>query len=562
VQYDQYNQTGRTGLAGVDATTDDLTIEQDSPEYIWNGSYRKVIGGSSFFEAKFTGYWGYFDLDPKNPVSARNNDDGTWTGGAGYSAKYDRLRNQLNASFNRYVDAGGTHNFKFGVEIERSTVRNRYEYTDGAFFYDIGNQPYLAYAYSYDVEGTNKRTSAYAQDQWTIGRFTANLGVRFDGIGGDGSDDNSYYDSKMVSPRLGLAWDVTGRGNAVLKAFYGHLYDGAVFSIWNRAVPGIGDYVIYDVLPGNRLIEIDRVSGDSKYVMADDIKHPRTQEFNVSYEQQLWGNWRATATYVRRASDNFVNSTLIGGQWTPSPFTNPLTNQPMTIYTWGNRASITQRFQIGNLETVTYPGAGSIEADRDYNAGMFMLSRRFANRWQAQVSYVYSKTAGTVTNASQAAFNTALFETPNTSLINRDGRVPNDRPHEFKLFAGYQVPVAEVAVNASFRAVSGTTYTAFNRVSATRANWTSSQDINLEPQGSNRNDMVRILDLRIEKVFNYDVHRFGIYADLENALNSGVVTARNNRFPSVGISGNTVLFRSPTAVTPARQITFGARWSF
>lgn len=563
VQYDQYNQTGRTSfLATVDGTTDALSVEQDSPEWIWNGSYRKVMGGSSFFEAKFTGYWGYFDLDPKNPVPARLNDDGTWTGGAGYNEKFDRLRNQLNASFNRYVEAGGTHNFKFGVEVERSTIRNRHEYTDGVYYYDIGNQPYLAYGYSYDVKGTNKRTTAYAQDQWTVGRFTANLGVRFDGIGGDGDDGTEYYSSKMVSPRLGLAWDVTGRGNSVLKAFYGHLYDGAVFSIWNRAVSGIGDYVIYDVLPGNRLVEADRISGDSKYLMADDIKHPRTEEFNVSYEQQLAGNWRATATYIRRSATNFVNSTLIGGQWTPSAFNNPLTNQPMTIYTWGNRSSITQRFQIDNLDTVTYPGAGSIDAARDYNAGMFVLSRRFANRWQAQASYVYSKTAGSVTSASQAAFSSALFETPNTSLINRDGRVPLDRPHEFKLFAGYQVPVVEVSLNASFRGTSGTTYTPFNRVSATRANWTASQDIQLETQGSRRNDPIRILDLRVEKVFSFDVHRFGIYADVENALNNGVVTARNARFPSVGISGNTVLFGSATAVTAARQITIGARWSF
>jgi Carboxypeptidase regulatory-like domain/TonB dependent receptor len=562
-QYDQYNQTGRTGLAGVDATTDDLTIEQDSPEFIWNGSYRKVLGGSSFFEAKFTGYWGYFDLDPINQVSARNNDDGTWTGGAGYSAKYDRLRNQVNAAFNRYVEAGGTHNFKFGVEVERSTIRNRYAYTDGVYYYDIGNQPYLAYAYSYDVEGTNKRTTAYAQDQWTIGgRLTANVGVRFDGIGGDGSDGVEYYKTNMFSPRLGLAWDVTGRGNSVLKAFYGHLYDGAVFSIWNRAAPGIGDFVVYEALPGNRLIELDRVSGDSKYVVSDDIKHPRTDEFNVAYEQGLWGNWRATATYIRRTATNFTNSTLIGGQWNPVAFTNPKTNQPMTIYSWANRNSITQRFSIDNLDTVTYPGAGSVDAYRDYNAGMFVLSRRFANRWQAQLSYVYSKTTGTVTNASQAAFSSALFETPNTSLINRDGRVPNDRPHEFKLFAGYQVPVLEVALNASFRGTSGTTYTPFNRVASGRINWTSSADIQLEPQGSYRNDPIRILDLRVEKVFSIDVHRFGIYADIENAFNNGVVTTRNNRFPSVGIRGNTVLFGSPTAVTAARQITFGARWSF
>jgi hypothetical protein len=258
VQYDQYNQTGRTGLGGAANTTDERTVEQDSPEYIWNGQYRKILGSASFFEAKFTGYWGYFDLDPKTPVSARLDDEGAYSGGAGYSAKYDRLRNQLNASFNRYMKAGGTHNFKFGVEIERSKIRNRYAYTDGLFFYDVGGQPYLAYAYSYDVEGRNKRQSVYAQDQWSMGRLTANLGLRYDGIAGEGSDGREYYNTHSFSPRLGAALDVLGTGTSVLRAFYGQLYDGAVFTSWSRAVTGIGDYVIYEVAPDNSLTGIDR----------------------------------------------------------------------------------------------------------------------------------------------------------------------------------------------------------------------------------------------------------------------------------------------------------------
>lgn len=561
-QYDQYNQTGRTGLGGAANTTDERTIEQDSPEWIWNGQYRKVLGSTSFFEAKFTGYWGYFDLDPVTPVSARLDDDGSYSGGAGYSAKYDRLRNQVNASVTRYVEAGGTHNFKFGVEIERSTVRNRYDYTDGLYFYDVGGQPYLAYAYSYDVKGTNKRQSVYAQDQWTRGRVTANLGVRYDGIKGE-SQGTDYYSTSSFSPRLGLAFDVTGKSTSVLRAFYGQLYDGAVFSSWNRAVPGIGDYVIYEVSAGNRLTEIDRISGESKYVVTDDIKHPRTDEFNLSYEQQIANNWRITGTYIRRSAKNFINSTLIGGAWTPVAFTNPLTNQSMSIYSWANRATIPQKFSIGNTDEVNYPGAGDIDAYRDYNAGMFVLARRYANRWQGQVSYVYSKTEGTnVTNGAFAGVSSAQFETPNTILINRDGLVPLDRPHEFKVFVGYQIPKVEVALNALFRGTSGQTYTPFNRVAAGRVNWTGSVDVQLEEQGSHRVEALRLLDLRLEKVFSVDVHRFGIYVDIENALNSGDVLTRNARYPSVAISGNTVTFGGATAVTPARQATFGVRWSF
>ena len=35
----------------------------------------------------------------------------------------------------------------------------------------------------------------------------------------------------------------------------------------------------------------------------------------------------------------------------------------------------------------------------------------------------------------------------------------NDRPHEFKLFAGYQIPVIEVNLGGYYRAISGGTYT-------------------------------------------------------------------------------------------------------
>jgi hypothetical protein len=564
-QYDQYNQTGRTGFGGVTNTTDERTVVQDSPEFIWNGQYRKVLGSTSFFEAKFTGYLGYFDLDPITPTPARLQDDGSYKGGAGFAAKYDRLRNQLNASFNRYLEARGTHNFKFGMEIERSTTRNRYAYTDNLFFYDVGGQPYLAYSYSYDVEGDSKRNTFYAQDQWTLGRVTANLGVRYDGIGGEGVDGVDYYKVGSVAPRVGAAIDLTGRGTSVLRAFYGQLYRGATFASWSRAVPGVADYVTFSVEPGDRLTEIDRAVAEIRYRIDPDIKHPRTDEFNIAYEQQLFGRWKATATYINRTAKNFINSVLTDAVWAPTTITNPKTDQPLTLYRWANRG--TQRFLITNVDEVTYMGAdgrpiGTVNAERDYNALMLVLSRPFTNRWQAQASYVFSRTEGVVQSGAFSDLSSSQFETPNAVLTNREGPVPLDRPHEFKLFFGYQVPKVEVALNTYWRALSGTTYTPFTRVTGRTLNWTSSVDVFVEPQGSHRVEALNIVDVRLEKVFNLGFNRLGIYADLENLFNLGTVTSRQTRFPSTSISGNTVEFGNATAVTSARQITFGGRWSF
>ena len=564
-QYDQYNQTGRSNaFAGAAGTTDEISIEQDSPEFVWNGTYRKVLGSSSFFEAKFTGYWGYFDLDPAVDGSLHyGNDDGSYSGGGGYNAKYDRLRNQLNASYSRYVEARGTHNFKFGVEIERSTTRNRWSYVNDVYLYDVGGVPHSAKSYSYDLEGDNKRNTFYAQDQWTMGRVTANFGLRIDAHSGDGANGTEYYSSTAIAPRLGVAVDLTGNGASVLRAYYGQLYGGAIFDSWSRAVPGASDFVLYDVLPGNILDEVDRIPPENKYTVAPDIDHFRTDEFNVSFERQLFGRTKATATYIRRDAKNFINSVLNGGLWEPVTVTNAKTGQPLTVYRWANRG--TQQFTIQNVDDVAYLGAngaviGNSDASRDYNGLMLVLTRPIQNRWQGQVSYVLSKTEGRV--RSSGSGQSTQFETPNTILINRDGSVPIDPRHEFKLFVGYQVPRIEVGLNSYFRSVSGQTYTPFQRIATSTNNWTASTDVWIEPQGSFRNDRLNIVDLRLEKVFSTGFNRFGLYMDMENLFNAGTVTTRQDRYPSAVVGGNPVLFGNATAVTPARQVTFGARWSF
>ena len=118
---------------------------------------------------------------------------------------------------------------------------------DDVYFYDFGGVPTLAYGYAYDVEGKNKRESVYGQDQWTFGRVTANLGLRFDRIRGDDAPTATSLLTPAGARASGWPGTFSAGGTSVLRRFYGHLYDGAMFSIWNRAVPGIGDYVIYDV---------------------------------------------------------------------------------------------------------------------------------------------------------------------------------------------------------------------------------------------------------------------------------------------------------------------------
>ena len=93
-------------------------------------------------------------------------------------------------------------------------------------------------------------------------------------------------------------------------------------------------------------------------------------------------------------------------------------------------------------------------------------------------------------------------------------------------------------------------------------NYSSTVDINPEPLGSRRNDELSLVDSGRRSFFNAGINRFGVYLDVANLLNAGTITGRQTRYPNRAISGFSVAFNDPTAITPARQATVGIRWSF
>jgi len=589
-QYDQYNQKGRTGFVPGYAITDSAkqTIDQDSPEWVYNAQYRKVFGSSTFFEAKFLGWWGYYDLNPTSPDSGHyDGDTGAYSGGAGWLSQYDRTRNQLNVALSQYAKLAGTHNFKFGAEIERSTIRDRFQYAgNGVYYYDWGGEPYLAYGYTYDLKGENKRESYYAQDQWKAGRFTANLGVRMDRIRGESTvDKKDLYKTLSIGPRLGFALDVTGKGTSVVKAYYGQLYESANFSSWSRAVPGLTDTIGYIVGPNWSSLTEDpdlRTPAELKFTVKDKIKHPRVDEYNVAWEQQIARDFKLTATYINRNWKNFINSVLIDGQWTAATTTNPI-GGTIPVYKWANKGIVPERFLIQNTDSVTYllstgstlPATGY----RKYQGLMLIFQRAYKDRWQAQISYVLSRTTGTISNSTYGGISSGQFETPNTIVGMYDGPTEYNRTHEIKVFVGYQIPKAEISVNAYWAYLSGWPYAAYKSVSKSDSNWSGSVSVNMNERGSSAPDPVTKmgiyqwtdnrshLDVRFEKVFKFGMHRFGLYGDVQNMLNAAGITTRESRYPNRSLTdyeGNsfTLNFGGPRAMQAAPQVTFGARWSF
>jgi hypothetical protein len=184
------------------------------------------------------------------------------------------------------------------------------------------------------------------------------------------------------------------------------------------------------------------------------------------------------------------------------------------------------------------------------------------------VSYVYSKAEGILNNTGPTTYGkSSFYETPTNALVNTFGPLTNDRPHELKVFAGWQIPKVEVAVNGYYRYLSGRTYTPFQRFGSSAINYPTSAGRQpfLEPRGGRRLDAESYLDLRLEKVFDIGQSgRIAVYGDIQNIFNEGTVLANNTRWPNVAIAGydDPIEFEAPTALINPRRFILGARWSF
>lgn len=589
-QYDFYNVTGRAPWYSANTVLDDQTLTQDSPEAIWGLQWRHLFGSKTFAEVKYTGWWGYYYLDSavQEPYSYDISTN-LYSGGAGYNGYYDRSRHQVNASISHYAEAFGKHDLKFGLEIERSKIRNRYGmvgdlyYTDYTAYYPAGQ--YYAYFYSYDVEGRNERESVFLQDSWHPSeRLTINAGVRADFVRGKSPVlDQTVYDNVNVQPRIGFAFDLTGDSKTVLKGHYGQYYEGLYFDQYYGAVPGYTDFYTYFYNPegstcgpkGNCFDTVD-VSPNTLYRVDPDMKHPRVDEITAGIERALSNDLRFSVTGVWREDKNIQASVYPDARWRASTVTNGLTGQPLTVYQWDNRADSEGNQLLTNVEGSVYRDAagnplGTARAERKYKGLIVELDKRMSNRWMGRVSYVYSKSEGTVNNNGSSTYGvSSFFETPTNSLVNSYGETNNSRPHELKVFGSYQVPRIEMSINGYYRWLSGRTYSPFQRYGSSQINYPTSAGRQpfLEPRGGRRLESESVLDLRLEKTFDLGGRqRLAVYGDFQNVFNAGTVTAVNSRYPEVSVTlddGSTfpVAFEGPTAIIEPRRMIFGARWSF
>ncbi len=305
----------------------------------------------------------------------------------------------------------------------------------------------------------------YIQDDYKFARnWQFNIGARWDYEQAYNNDSTSYIKFNNfwdnLAPRLGLIWDFTGKGKGKLFANYATFIEVPVpLDVNVRAAGGdvqtdknfnvdrinapAGSLIVPGVSTGSTNLGSDATPLDPG------LKPQSIGEYSMGIEYEVAKDLALGARGIYRHMRNVIEDGSFDDGDTYFIF-NPGRNEPGT----------TERAACEG-------GPGRIprcfgRAQRFYRALELTATKRFTNNYQFIASYVFSSLTGNYEglfrndNGQSDPNITSLFDLQSL-LDNTYGRLPNDRPHQFKFNGSYRTPF-KLLVSGNFYIQSGTPF--------------------------------------------------------------------------------------------------------
>jgi hypothetical protein len=480
-------------------------------------------------------------------------------------SKYTKL--QVSAALSHFADdfISGNHEFKFGVQYTRGTAKSVGSYSGGVVYYLYYGEPYSAYfqAPYNDAEVVNK-VGVFFDDSWSITkRLTLNLGLRFDHQDGDILELNRL-DADMnetgekipaqnnlivwnnLSPRLGLVFQLTSDMKTILRANYGHYYEGMTQDMFARMSKGYPTVYAYGYNWDTGEYDDFWYSWDSSEGRAiGDVKNSLCKQFSIGITRELIPDLAVELTYVYKYTDSMCTWWNTAAQFEQVPFYDDYGNKEITVY------NQTTPVEDNVLTLMNIP-----EYKQKYRGLIIGLQKRLSHNWQMSTSFVWSKANGVsgLDQLTQRSGQRSGIENPNQLINNNwDSLLQSDRTYMFKLQGTYFLPLG-FSVSANFIAQTGKPIA---RLITVRGMEQGSFSVMGDPRGANfRLDPYYMLDFRLDKRFNLPGGgAVNISVDFFNMLNTDAMTG------TVDI-GTSSWFMKPDTITPPRRVQLSLRVMF
>jgi hypothetical protein len=311
--------------------------------------------------------------------------------------------------------------------------------TDASGFSDIANEDF----------------ALFAQDKWQVTRnLTLSYGLRWEAqkfpdpvippsqtaYGSFLSDPNFPSNGKLPSqykqfqPRLGLAWDIGGKGKTVFRAsagiFNGH--QNMLSQVGSITTNGVQQQTIAGGLFANPtvlptypgLAPVTPVAPGSFPAFSGvrmfdkNYKNPRIYAYNAQLEQEVARN---TSVYVDFS-------------WSKGVYLTNFLN-----YNRGDRNLFFDpaTLNLGEMDVT------SSKSHSDYKGVTFGVRKRMSDRFQLEANYVYSRDYDTDSNERDPFNDFSGPALPNCSVTNQNACFPmyldwarsnRDEPHKFNMF--------------------------------------------------------------------------------------------------------------------------------
>jgi len=306
--------------------------------------------------------------------------------------------------------------------------------------------------------------SFYAGDDWKFAKnFQLSFGIRWDYQQSYSNDGGTYlkfnnFDDN-AAPRFGFIWDFTGKGKGKVFANYAQFIETPIPLDVNIRAGG-GD------VQTDKNFNVDRLNGPAGSLIVPGVSTGATNlgsdatpadpglkpqsiiEYTAGFEYEIGHDITVGTRGIYRAMRNVIEDGSFDDGDTYFIF-NPGRLGPGTTE---------DAACAGDPATHRAPQCFG-RAQRFYRAVEFTATKRFTNNFQFITSYVYSSLTGNYEglfrndNGQSDPNITSLFDLQ--SLLNNTyGRLPNDRPHQFKFNGSYRTPW-NLLVSGNFYAQSG-----------------------------------------------------------------------------------------------------------